>query len=293
MCETVMVGETKHVREKIFSKEPFGDPELSDEDDDDTGIFFFSDWSRKLQLFLFLGSYDIQFDSEYQMRDRTATAARLEKLEYQSRKAARIKHIKWEKRGENATETEDLFVLKNVNEIQKKQSSLTKQLQQSSNMPMNPYTEFARYDGTGQVNLPTRNYRIYLTMLPEDERNYPLNVCCISTARIQELIGLILLKFSTNYSGDYSFKPATKYGLYITEEDGEVDRDFPQLDTKECVAKFGFTCLGLVEHKEDSEMVNREHKTEPDSPVESKKRTTSTSKAEETKQVIIYYFNSA
>lgn len=221
------------------------------------------------------------------MRDRTATAARLEKLEYQSRKAARIKHIKWEKRGENPPETDDLFVLKNVNQIEKKQSSLTKLLQQSSNTPMNPYTEYARYDGTGQVNLPTRSYRIYLTMLPEEERNYPLNVCCVATARIQELIGLILLKFSTDYSGDYSFKPVTNYGLYITEEDGEVDRDFPQLDIKECVAKFGFTCLGLVEHKEEAEKVVKSE-LDLDSPVESKKRTTSTSKADETKQVIFF-----
>lgn len=38
MCETVMMGETKQVRENIFSKEPYGDPELSDDDDDDTGI---------------------------------------------------------------------------------------------------------------------------------------------------------------------------------------------------------------------------------------------------------------
>lgn len=44
-------------------------------------------------------------------------------------------------------------------------------------------------------------------------------------------------------------QPVTNYGLYITEEDGEVDRDFPCLDAKEVVAKFGFTCLGLVEHK--------------------------------------------
>lgn len=38
--------------------------------------------------------------------------------------------------------------------------------------------------------------------------------------------------------------------MYICEEDGEVDGDFPCLDPKESVAKFGFTCLGLVEHKE-------------------------------------------
>lgn len=54
--------------------------------------------------------------------------------------------------------------------------------------------------------------------------------------------------FSTIH-GDFSLQPVTNYGLYITEEDGEVDRDFPCLDEKECVAKYGFTCLGLVEHK--------------------------------------------
>lgn len=49
--------------------------------------------------------------------------------------------------------------------------------------------------------------------------------------------------------GDIPLQPVTNYGLYITEEDGEVDRDFPCLDPREVVAKFGFTCLGLVEHK--------------------------------------------
>lgn len=40
--------------------------------------------------------------------------------------------------------------------------------------------------------------------------------------------------------------------MYITEEDGEVDSDFPCLEPKEGVAKYGFTCLGLVEHNTKS-----------------------------------------
>ena len=37
------------------------------------------------------------------------------------------------------------------------------------------------------------------------------------------------------------------YGLHIAEDDGEVDTDFPSLDSKEPVSKFGFTKLALVE----------------------------------------------
>lgn len=48
---------------------------------------------------------------------------------------------------------------------------------------------------------------------------------------------------------EFPLQPVTNYGLYITEEDGEVDRDFPCLEPKEVVDKFGFSCLGLVEHK--------------------------------------------
>lgn len=32
----------------------------------------------------------------------------------------------------------------------------------------------------------------------------------------------------------------TKYGLYLTEDDGEVDWDFPCLDPREIISKFEF-----------------------------------------------------
>ncbi|XP_019769453.1 stress-activated map kinase-interacting protein 1 isoform X1 [Dendroctonus ponderosae] len=280
MCELVMVGEAKQVRENFFSKESFPDPDESDEEDEDDA-----------------GSYDIQMDGDYTMRERSMTAARLEKLEYYSRKAAKMKHIKWESRKNVQDEPDgvepldELFVKKDTAKTQpeckiQKKSALSALIEQSSNIPVNPYTGYARFDGAGQINLPTKKYRIYLTMLPEQQRNYPLNICCVAAAKVLDLIGLILLKFSTNYAGDYVLKPAPHYGLYITEEDGEVDSDFPNLDPQECVSKFGFTSLGLVEHEKPCQPITVDSPVQVTSLLDGcKKRTTSSSRAEETKQV--------
>lgn len=41
----------------------------------------------------------------------------------------------------------------------------------------------------------------------------------------------------------------TRYGLYFTEDDGEVDWDLPCLDPRETISKFEFTTLGLAEMK--------------------------------------------
>lgn len=49
------------------------------------------------------------------------------------------------------------------------------------------------------------------------------------------------------------------YGLYIAEDDGEVDWYFPCLDARETVGKFAFTFLALVELKES---VNHESQME-------------------------------
>ena len=76
-----------------------------------------------------------------------------------------------------------------------KKSAVTALIEKFTNLPLNPFMEYARYDGLGQINIPTRKYQMYLTMLPEEQRNYPINVCCIASAKIHDLIGLTLLKF--------------------------------------------------------------------------------------------------
>lgn len=61
--------------------------------------------------------------------------------------------------------------------------------------------------------------------------------------------------FSSQY-GATDLLPVSYYNLYITEDDGEVDRDLPCLDRREPSAKFGFTYLGLVQETSPCEPDN-------------------------------------
>lgn len=101
-------------------------------------------------------------------------------------------------------------------------------------------------------------------------------------------IYVLFFNSSTNHGeSNINLKPVTNYGLYICEEDGEVDRDFPCLDPKESVAKFGFTCLGLVEHKENLKSVSFPDESQNMAFTDKSNRTRTTSeksKADENRQ---------
>ncbi|KAG5864466.1 hypothetical protein JTB14_028205 [Gonioctena quinquepunctata] len=271
MCELVMVGESKDVKQHLQSLEPFPEPDESEDEEDE------------------FESYEVQMDMDFNIRERSNTSAQIEKLENARKKVSKIRHIKWET-NENVENIDEIFVKRDipkVSEPTKQTSMLTALLQRHSDVPKNPFMEYAKFDGSGQVNIPTKKYKIYLTMLPPQQRNYPMHICCVATAKVLELIGLTLLKYSYNH-GISNLKPATHYGLYITEEDGEVDRDFPCLDSKEPVSKFGFTCLGLVEHNENTKSVSfpEEAQIFPSSDSLGRIRKTSEkSKVEETKQL--------
>lgn len=58
---------------------------------------------------------------------------------------------------------------------------------------------------------------------------------------------------SSSQYGATNVLPVYYYNLYITEDDGEVDRDLPCLDRREPSSKFGFTYLGLVQENEPCE----------------------------------------
>lgn len=184
MCELVMVGEDfpKTLSNK-FKNDVMAPKEESDDEDDEI------DQSE---------SFDIQMDSEFGMhRSRSNTAQRLEKLELAQKRAAKVKHIKWEKHPVPISEEEknSLFAKRDYKHLKANTTSLlTQQLKCYTNLPQNPYLEYAKFDGNAQVGIPIRKYRIYLTILPEEQRNYPMNVCVIATAKVQDLIGLICLK---------------------------------------------------------------------------------------------------
>lgn len=237
MCELVMVGENLP-DSLVDALDKYPDTDDSQEEDDEIEH----------------ESYDIQLDSDFNVRKFGSNMSSwMEKMDQKRKRAGRSKNIKWESNAEKMSD-EDRMKMFAKQDIPKEQpafkSLLSEQIQNCIRMPKNPFMEYSKFDGSAQVGVPVRKYKIFLTMLPENQKNYPMLVICVATAKIQELIGLICYKCSSSIVyGDFPLQPVSSYGLYITEEDGEVDRDFPCLDAKECVAKFGFTCLGLVEHK--------------------------------------------
>ncbi|KAJ8680845.1 hypothetical protein QAD02_016632 [Eretmocerus hayati] len=199
-------------------------------------------------------SYDIHMDMEFSHRQRTNTAAHLEKMDQERRKAAKIKLVKWEYSPSNLSseEQQQLFKSKDFRKDKKEvkiRSLFSEQLEKCPDLPQNPFVEFVKFDGTSRMGVPVRKYRIFMCMLPKDQRSYPLQVIVVANAKVREFIGLICYKYISEHPDQQIQEDISMYGLYITEDDGEVDWDFPCLDPHETIAKFEFTTLGLVEMK--------------------------------------------
>ncbi|EDW31959.1 GL10693 [Drosophila persimilis] len=209
-------------------------------------------------------SFDIQMYPEVGAhRFRSNTAQKLEKLDIAKRRAARIKSINYNEEVQ-PPDDKDFFKRKEIPNIkptipkEKKanddelsdegvQSMLTEQLAKSPKQTQNKFIEFARFDGTSQVGMQTKRINVYLNMLPEPDRNYPLKVCVLSTAKIQEVIGFVCYKTSLQYP-DVPLKSLQHYGLYMTEDNDDME-DFPPLDNREPCSKFGFSHLTLAERR--------------------------------------------
>ncbi|XP_050539000.1 target of rapamycin complex 2 subunit MAPKAP1-like isoform X3 [Daktulosphaira vitifoliae] len=183
-------------------------------------------------------------------RQRSHTSVQLERLQRNMIKSANVRHIKWELAPVSLTDEEkaELFPKKDISNQKKSYiSELSKQLNACPYLPLNPFREYSKYDGNTQLGEATRKYGIFITMLNLERRNYPMQVSIIATAKVHHLIGLVCWKCTIEYP-DCTLKDSVNcYALYIAEDDGEVDFDFPCLDSRETVAKFGFGFLAIVE----------------------------------------------
>lgn len=139
-----------------------------------------------------------------------------------------------------------------VVERKRRKSALSAQIEKYPSMPNNPFNEYAKFDGRIYESSKTRRYTIFLTMLSNDEKkSKPIEVVSLFIARVQDLIGLICWLY-TNEGLEPRLKPCVNnYCLKIAEENGEVDPDFPSLNPKEPLEKFGFLVLALVESEND------------------------------------------
>lgn len=209
-------------------------------------------------------SYEIQMDQDIGFhRQRSNTAQKLERLEIARRKASKVKNIKYESAVQRSEgEDDDLFVRKDVGLGLKKDrtSMLSKQLETFPTVPQNKFLEYAKYDGTSQTEVPTKMFKIFLMMLPEDQRSYPMPVCVTANAKIQDFIGLICYKCSLAHP-DVSLRSVKHYGLFMSEEDGEIDLDFPAMDVREPCSKFCFTHLAIAELRPSDVQIRSDQRT--------------------------------
>lgn len=202
-------------------------------------------------------SYDIQMNTDMSFhRQRSNTQCNLEKLKKARARASRIKSVKVDDKAIPPMDDEERDSFLHRRSIEQypvvpanQRSQLSEALVLSPKQSQNKFIEYARFDGTAQtMGVPTRTMQIFLTILPENQRNYPIAVCVSMHAKVQDFIGLICYKCSLA-NPEVPLKSVRHYGLYITEEDGEVEPDFPPLDVREPCSKFRFSHLALVERR--------------------------------------------
>ncbi|XP_011191312.1 stress-activated map kinase-interacting protein 1 [Zeugodacus cucurbitae] len=220
-------------------------------------------------------SFEIQMYPEiWAQRFRSNTAQKLEKMDEARRNAAKIKSVNYEDEIV-PPERNDFFVKKtvqkssvqNVNNVENfdksidvtddaggggdgnsvVKSKLALQLANSPKQAQNKFIEYARFDGTSQRGIQTKRIGVFLSMLPERERNYPIKICVLASAKIFEVIGLVCYKATIQHP-KIPLKSIRHYALYITE-DNDAMEEFPPLDDKEPCSKFGFSHLTLAERR--------------------------------------------
>lgn len=211
-------------------------------------------------------SYDIVSEMEFigAHRRRSNTAQRLERLKKERRLQGKLRHVVWKDQPAKeltASEVDAYFPRKDAgaaacrsgkwsspadSEATQGSSALARQLEQFPVAPNNPFNEYTRFDG--KVSEPAhRRINIFMSMLPPEERGFPIVVSALPGARIQDLIGLVCWHY-TNEGRSPKLRPSvSQYCLRIAEESGEIDEDFPPLDPREPVTKFEFPYLALAE----------------------------------------------
>uniref|UniRef100_A0A672I669 Target of rapamycin complex 2 subunit MAPKAP1 n=1 Tax=Salarias fasciatus TaxID=181472 RepID=A0A672I669_SALFA len=85
-----------------------------------------------------------------------------------------------------------------------------------------------------------------------------MTVVTIANARVHDLIGLICWQYTSEGREPKLNENVNAYCLHIAEDDGEVDTDFPPLDSNEPIHKFGFSTLALVEKYSSPGLTSRQ-----------------------------------
>ncbi|XP_021117717.1 target of rapamycin complex 2 subunit MAPKAP1 isoform X5 [Heterocephalus glaber] len=199
---------------------------------------------------------------------------------------------------QSAQELKSLFEKKSLKEkppSSGKQSILSVRLEQCPLQLNNPFNEYSKFDGkvvfstqlflllytshrrcrpppfTGDLTqdldfarqghvgtTATKKIDVYLPLHSSQDRLLPMTVVTMASARVQDLIGLICWQYTSEGREPKLNDNVSAYCLHIAEDDGEVDTDFPPLDSNEPIHKFGFSTLALVEKYSSPGLTSKE-----------------------------------
>uniref|UniRef100_A0A667XU41 Target of rapamycin complex 2 subunit MAPKAP1 n=1 Tax=Myripristis murdjan TaxID=586833 RepID=A0A667XU41_9TELE len=198
-------------------------------------------------------SMDITSSWDFGIRRRSNTAQRLERLRKERQNQIKCKNIQWKERSSSQS-VEDLRTLFEKRDFKDRprttgtKSTLSLRLEQCPQQLNNPFNEYSKFDGKGHIGTTaTKKIDVYLSMQMAQEKLHPMMVVTIANARVHDLIGLICWQYTSEGREPKLNENVNAYCLHIAEDDGEVDTDFPPLDSNEPIHKFGFSTLALVE----------------------------------------------
>ncbi|XP_069097864.1 target of rapamycin complex 2 subunit MAPKAP1 isoform X1 [Pleurodeles waltl] len=209
--------------------------------------------SAESQGYVYSQSVDITSSWDFGIRRRSNTAQRLERLRKERQNQIKCKNVQWKERNtsQSAEELSSLFEKKNFKaktSTSSKQSILSVRLEQCPLQLNNPFNEYSKFDGKGHVGTTaTKKIDVYLSMQTSQDKLLPMTVVTIANAKVHDLIGLICWQYTSEGREPKLNENVDAYCLHIAEDDGEVDTDFPPLDSNEPMHKFGFSTLALVE----------------------------------------------
>lgn len=150
-----------------------------------------------------------------------------------------------------------------------RKSALTRLLEKFPSLPKNPFSEYAQYDGGMSEAVPVKKIMIFIAInTQQNDKNAnhtsgqqhssdgksntnPLEVVIVSTAKVQDLVGLICWQYTNEGREPKLNADISRYCLRIAEDNGEVDPDFGSLNPKEPLSKFNFPSLALTEKVEE------------------------------------------
>ncbi|XP_051022450.1 target of rapamycin complex 2 subunit MAPKAP1 isoform X2 [Acomys russatus] len=220
--------------------------------------------SGEMQGYVYAQSVDITSSWDFGIRRRSNTAQRLERLRKERQNQIKCKNIQWKERNskQSAQELKSLFEKKSLKEkppSSGKQSILSVRLEQCPLQLNNPFNEYSKFDGKGHVGTTaTKKIDVYLPLHSSQDRLLPMTVVTMASARVQDLIGLICWQYTSEGREPKLNDNVSAYCLHIAEDDGEVDTDFPPLDSNEPIHKFGFSTLALVEKYSSPGLTSKE-----------------------------------